>query len=149
VKLIQSEGDVVAGLYRFKTDGEVTYMGVLDDDKDGFPKVRADGCIKATMVPAGFLKLTREAVNKFMVAYPNLMYGEPCNPHIDIFNHGAYKGAFWGEDYAFCRNWRDAGGEIWIVPDIDLTHHSKESDYPGNYHQFMLRQPGGSEFKET
>jgi glycosyltransferase involved in cell wall biosynthesis len=144
VKLIQSEGDVVAGLYRFKTDGEETYMGVLDDDKDGFPKVRADGCIKATRVPAGFLKLTREAVNKFMVAYPHLMYGEACNPHIDIFNHGAHKGAFWGEDYSFCRNWTDAGGEIWIVPNVSLTHHAGDKDYPGNYHEFLLKQPGGS-----
>ena len=142
LKLIQTEGDVVAGLYRFKKDEE-HYMGVLDDD-EGRVKVREDGAIKATRVPAGFLKVTREAVNRFMKAYPHLLYGEPCAPSVDLFNHGAHKGAWWGEDYAFCRNWVDAGGEIWVVPDLDLTHNGDKA-YPGNYHRFLMRQPGGSE----
>ena len=148
VKLIKTDGDVVAGLYRFKTPEEVRYMGVLDDDKDGMPQVRDDGCIKATLVPAGFMKITRNTVNRFMQAYPHLMYGEACNPSVDLFNFGAHKGAFWGEDYSFCRNWRDAGGEIWIVPDLNLTHHSADQAFHGNYHQFLLEQPGGSNFKE-
>lgn len=144
VKLIETEGDVVAGLYRFKTPGEVRYMGVLDDDKNGMPQVRADGAIKATLVPAGFLKVTRNAVNRFMTAYPGLVYGEASSPSVDLFHHGAHKGAWWGEDYAFCRNWRAIDGEIWIVPDMDITHHTKEEAFPGNYHQFLMRQPGGS-----
>ena len=147
LKLIETEGDVIAGLYRFKTPDEVRYMGVLDD-LDGNVQVRADGCIKATLVPAGFLKVTRHAVNKFMQTYPALMYGEASAPSVDLFNHGAHKGAWWGEDYSFCRNWRDAGGDIWIVPDLDLTHHSADQDFPGNYHQFLLSQPGGSNHKE-
>lgn len=144
VKLIETEGDVVAGLYRFKTPGEVRYMGVLDDDRNGMPQVRADGAIKATLVPAGFLKVTRSAVNRFMTAYPELVYGEASSPSVDLFHHGAHKGAWWGEDYAFCRNWRAIDGEIWIVPDLDITHHTKEEAFPGNYHQFLMRQPGGS-----
>ncbi len=147
LKLIETEGDVIAGLYRFKTPDEVRYMGVLDD-LDGNVQVRADGCIKATLVPAGFLKVTRHAVNKFMQTYPALMYGEASAPSVDLFNHGAHKGAWWGEDYSFCRNWRDAGGDIWIVPDLDLTHHSADQDFYGNYHQFLLSQPGGSNHKE-
>ena len=143
LKLIETDGDVVAGLYRFKYSDKIEYMGVLDD-KDGFPQVREDGCIKADRVPAGFLKITRNAVNRFMKTYPHLMYGEASNPSVDIFNHGAHKGAWWGEDYAFSRNWTDAGGEIWIVPDLSLTHHSKDEAFEGNYHEFLLRQPGGS-----
>lgn len=144
VKLIETKADVAAGLYRFKYSDKVEYMGVLDDDERGFPKVREDGCVKADRVPAGFLKVTREAVNRFMKAYPHLMYGEACNPSVDLFNHGAHKDAWWGEDYAFSRNWTDAGGEIWVVPDLTLTHHSPEEAFEGNYHEFLLRQPGGS-----
>ena len=144
LKLIETDGDVVAGLYRFKVEGEVRYMGVLDDI-DGAVQVREDGCIKAALVPAGFLKITRNTVNKFMQAYPHLMYGERCNPSVDLFNFGAHNWKFWGEDYAFSRNWTDAGGEIWIVPDLDITHHSAEQDFAGNYHRFLLQQPGGSE----
>jgi hypothetical protein len=147
LKLIETEGDVVAGLYRFKEHPE-HYMGVINDNPDGFPIVRKDGCISATRVPAGFLKFTRNTINVFMKAYPHLMYGEACNPSIDIFNHGAHKGAFWGEDYSFSRNWIDCGGEIWVIPDLDLDHHSMTDTYKGNYHQFLMAQPGGSNFKE-
>lgn len=146
VKLIQTEGDVIAGLYRFKQAGEVKYMGVLDDI-DGAQQLRADGCIKATRIPAGFLKITRAAVNKFMQAYPHLMYGEACAPSVDLFNHGAHGGQWWGEDYAFSRNWIACGGEIWVIPDVSLTHHAAGEEFPGNYHEFLLRQPGGSEAK--
>jgi len=144
VKLIETKADVAAGLYRFKYSDKVEYMGTLDTDDKGFPKVRDDGCVKGDRVPAGFLKVTRDAVNRFMKAYPHLMYGEACSPSVDLFNHGAHKGAWWGEDYAFSRNWTDAGGEIWIVPDLTITHHSPEEAFEGNYHEFLLRQPGGS-----
>jgi GT2 family glycosyltransferase len=144
ITLIETDGDVVAGLYRFKYSDKIEYMGVLEDGPNFRPIVRDDGAVKAHRVPAGFLKVTRNAINRFMTAYPKLVYGEACNPSVDLFNHGAHGGFIWGEDYAFCRNWVDAGGEIWVVPNLNLTHHSKDEAFPGNYHEFLLRQPGGS-----
>lgn len=146
VKLIDTDGEVVAGLYRFKEETE-HYMGVFDDDANGMVKVREDGALKATRIPAGFMKITRAAVNKFMTAYPHLMYGEPCSPGIDLFNHGAHKGQLWGEDYSFSRNWIDAGGEIWVVPNLNLDHNSADKVFKGNVHKFLMRQPGGSDYK--
>ena len=143
LSLVNVDSEVVAGLYRFKKEKE-KYMGVLDDGKDFMPKVREDGCIKATRVPAGFLKVTKGAVNRFMDAYPDLCYGEKYNLSVDLFNHGAHNGQWWGEDYAFSRNWCDLGGELWVVPDLTLGHHSDDNVYLGNFHEFMLRQEGGS-----
>jgi glycosyltransferase involved in cell wall biosynthesis len=142
LKLVQTEGDVVAGTYRFKTDEE-TYMGTLHTKADARPVVRKDGCIKARLVPAGFLKVTKEAVDRFMTAYPHLCYGPKYAMSVDLFNHGAHEGAWWGEDYAFSRNWEACGGEIWLIPDLDLHHHSPDKSYPGNFHNFLRRQPGG------
>ena len=144
LRLIQTEGDVVAGTYRFKKE-EVQYMGMLMSDENQRPIVREDGCIHAEWVPAGFLKITAKGVDTFMKAYPHLTYGPAYSPKVDLFNHGAHKGIWYGEDYAFSRNWNDAGGKIWLIPDIDITHHSADKDYQGNFHQFMLRQEGGSE----
>jgi hypothetical protein len=145
LKLIETEGGLVAGTYRFKKDEE-TYMGRINSDKDGLPIVRADGAVAAAEGPAGFLKIERWAVNKLMERFPELCYGEPCSPHFDLFNHGAYKGAWWGEDYACCRRWAETGESFWIVPDLDITHHGADGTaYPGNFHRYLLRQPGGSE----
>lgn len=142
VRLIQTEGDVIAGTYRFKEEPE-SYMGTLKSDPDGRPITRADGCVLADWVPAGFLKITAQAVDRFMRAFPELVYGPRFNPSIDLFNHGAHNGLWWGEDYAFSRRWQEAGGRVWIVPDLDLTHHTATDAFPGNYHQFLRRQPGG------
>jgi glycosyltransferase involved in cell wall biosynthesis len=137
VKLIQTQGEVVSGAYRFKMDEE-KYMGRLAEDKDGRPIVRDDGCVKAEWIPAGFLKVEATAIDAFMGAYPELCFGPRYAPSVDLFNHGAHEGVWWGEDYAFSRRWRDMGGEIWVIPDLDITHHSKASSYPGNYHKFLM-----------
>ncbi len=65
LRLIQTEGDVVAGTYRYKREPE-EYMGALCGNEAGRPLLRDDGCIKATAVPAGFLKITKEAVDRGM-----------------------------------------------------------------------------------
>lgn len=142
VRLIQHPGDVVSGDYRFKKADE-EYMGRVFTTDDGHPVVREDGTLKAHAVPAGFLKVTRAAVERFTEAYPELVYG-PDGDYVDLFNHGAYKGMWWGEDYAFCRRWRDLGGEIYLIPDLSITHHLGGQAFPGNLHEYMLRQPGGS-----
>lgn len=141
-KLIMTDGDVVAGTYRFKKP-EVEYMATIRCNADGTPIVREDGCILADKVPAGFLKVTREAVRKFMRAYPELVYGHPEKPSVDLFNHGAHLGVWYGEDYAFSRRWNECGGRIWLVPDLNLDHNGDDV-FPGNFHEFMLSQPGGS-----
>lgn len=141
--LIETEGDVVAGTYRFKKPGD-HYMGQPLPGLDGLPQVRADGAIRAHSVPAGFLKITKECVNAFIGAHPELLYGDRFAPHIDLFNHGAWQGVWYGEDYAFCRRWRDLGGEIWLLPELEIDHYSADTRYVGYYAGHLRRQPGGS-----
>lgn len=143
VKLVTTEGDVVAGTYRFKKQ-DIEYMGTIQTRADLRPVVRADGAIAADRVPAGFLMVTRRAVREVMRRHPELIYGDPERPSVDLFHHGAHDGVWWGEDYAFSRRWRDGGGTIWLVPDLDLDHHAKNAVYPGNFHKFLLAQPGGA-----
>lgn len=148
VTLIRTPTEVCAGLYRFKKDDE-EHMGELVRDAEG-RVVGVSGvdpgsvALRATRVPAGFLKITRSGVERFMRAHPELCYGSPIAPHIDLFNHGAYDRVWWGEDYAFSRRWLALGGDLWVLPDLDLTHHSADQSYPFNLHDFLLRQPGGA-----
>lgn len=148
VKLLDTEGDVVAGTYRCKIDDE-QYMGALETDSEFRPILRADGAIKSKLIPAGFLKITKEAVDAFMVSYPELCYGPQYHLAVDLFNHGVHERVWWGEDYSFARRWRERGGDIWTVPDLSIDHHTKDKVYAGNLHQFLMRQPGGSNEAES
>ena len=144
--LIETEGDVVAGTYRYKKAAE-EYMGAWDIDDANRPQMRADGCFKANRVPAGFLKVTKEAVDRFMRSYPELTFGVRYNPTVDLFNHGVIDGVWYGEDMAFSKRWIDCGGEIALIPNLNITHHSATEAFPGNLHNFMMRQPGGSKWR--
>jgi len=144
LKLIETDGDVVSGNYRFKSDDEVEYMGALLPDPDGNPQVRDDGCVKAFSIPAGFLKITKRCVNIFMRQNPELLYGDRFAPHVDLFNHGAHEFVWYGEDYAFSRRWIAGGNEIVVIPDINLDHWRDDKCYKGNFHEYLMTLPGGA-----
>lgn len=144
VKILQCKEDVVGGTYRFKKE-EVEYMGVVLTDAFERPIVRPDGLILAQWMPSGFLKITANAVDKFMKAYPHLNCGPAYHPTPDLFNHGAHEGIWYGQDYAFCRNYAAKCGPVFLMPDLDITHNGVDGKaYPGNFHEFLLRRPGGS-----
>jgi glycosyltransferase involved in cell wall biosynthesis len=143
LSLLEVDGDVVAGTYRFKKDEE-EYMGVPLRGIDGRPVVFEDKTISGLCVPAGFLKVTAKAVNRFIEKFPELLYGDRHTPHIDLFNHGAFNHTWYGEDYAFSRRWRECGGVIKIVPWLLIDHHTSDKVYRGDYHSYLCRQVGGS-----
>jgi hypothetical protein len=142
--LIETEGEVVAGTYMFKNPEKEEYMGRWITEDDGNPVVRkSDGAIATYLAPAGFLKVTTKALGIFMRAYPELVYGDPLFPAVDLFNHGARNNVWWGEDFAFCDRWVKAGQELWTVPNLNINHHTKDTAFMGNFHEFLLRQDGG------
>ena len=138
IKLIETPGRVVAGAYRKKQD-EIEYAVNSQIGKHGIPLTRSDGCILAKGVATGFLKIERSVFDVIEKATPQLQYGK----FHDFFPQGVDNNIWVGEDYAFCNLWLNTGGKIWIVPDINLTHYSKNQGYPGNYHEYLMRLPGG------
>ena len=137
LKLLNAEGHVVAGTYRFKSEN-IKYMGSLEVGPNGNPIRRADGALSAYCVPAGFLKVTPHAVNAFAKAYPQLLFGPTMSPDLDMFNHGVIDGIWYGEDYAFCKRWKEAGGEIWLLPNLDICHNTATKCFVGNFHEYLL-----------
>lgn len=137
IKLLTTDGEVVAGTYRVKRDNEVKYMGIMKADEKGLV-TRADGCISAEKVPAGFLKITREALTAFAFQYPELLFGDPLAYSLDLFNHGAINNIWHGEDYAFSHRWKAMGKDIWLIPNLNINHHKGDEVYEGNFHKYLM-----------
>lgn len=125
-KLAQRPEDIVGGTYRAKQDDIRFHMLGMPEKEGDLYKV--DG------LPGGFLKVSRHALETM-----------PAEPYIDDagremknwFPTGIIGGRYYGEDYGFCRIWRDAGGEIFLDPSINLRHHDGLRSFEGDLQAFI------------
>ena len=140
-EFVQREEDVIGGIYPKKAD-DAQWPMQLDADKDG-NLIERNGLYRAMLAPTGFLCVRRHVMEKMAAtAEQYLDTTHPTAPpfHWNIFDMGWFlpdgtrpmpaagrKGEFWGEDYYFCRRWRDMAGEIWIDPAIEFTHSGRKA----------------------
>ncbi len=146
LRLIEMTDEGVAGIYPKKGEPQDYPVVIHTQPETHYPVVRPDGCISASGLPTGFLRITRSVIEQLQGAYPGQRYtvyedGEPVGEKYDLFPQGVHAGRWYGEDFAFCNLWTGMEGEMWVVPDIDLVHHSQDKQYPGNYHRFLMEQP--------
>jgi predicted O-methyltransferase YrrM len=155
IKLLLRPEEIIAGAYRVKTDDRIAFATepkLVDGQIVG--KMIEDGMalIEADFLAAGFLRIKRSAIEKMYAAYPDLAYDENVvkveNRNIteayDLFGMGIDKDRrrYTTEDFYFCKRWRDIGGKLWIYPNIDFDHVGKKA-YSGNYHEHLMKLPGG------
>lgn len=89
-----------------------------------------DGYAQVAYAGTGFLLIRREAMQRVVDAHPELRarMGDLGGPYdqitVMVFETmiEPETGQYLSEDYAFCRRWRDLGGEIWADFTPRLTH---------------------------
>ena len=99
--------------------------------------------IEVTHSPTGFMMIKREVFEKMIVAYPNLRIDQDqlVNGKIEKLGHmwnffdtlfDPEKRTYLGEDFAFCKRWRDIGGtcHAWIG---DYITHVGEHQYTSRF----------------
>ena len=91
--------------------------------------------VRAEKIGTGCLVLHRSVFEKFQEKFPGRVYLEPDgvgetakkNAPIQTFEYFRYSldedGFFIGEDFMFCNDWREAGGEIWLKVDAITRHY--------------------------
>ena len=151
IRLLERLEAIVAGIYPLKKD-DMGYP-VQIKTRDGVPLGKdfedgKNGVIEADFLPTGFMRIKRAVFEKMQERYPDLKYksnivnvaNSGVEDVYDFFNMGAIGSSKWTtEDFAFCERWRDIGGQLWVVPDIDFTHTGLKA-FTGNYHEYLLRQ---------
>jgi hypothetical protein len=121
LSLVDRGVDFVAGLYPQRRDP-------LDFCCQWLPKPELeleDGLIEVAGVPAGFMCLGRAMLEKMVAHYADTQFycsQAPDNTAYDLFGPYRVGRTKFGEDYSFCRRWRDLGGKIWIDPEIRMGH---------------------------
>ena len=110
----------------------------VEVDDDGFGPV--------AYVGTGFMLITRAALQRLTGAHPELrakhgdMTGAAVPEATMVFDTfiEPETGEYLSEDYAFCRRWRDLGGEIFAEFHTRLTHVGNAS-YEGSLRDSLAR----------
>jgi len=121
VRLLDRKEDFVAGIYPQRKDPINYCVKWLDK-----PELHAvNGLLEVAGVPAGFMCLSRDMLEKMVEQYPDSEFYCETAPDKKAwalfadYRIGKHK---MGEDYAFCKRWTDMGGKVWIDPEIKMGH---------------------------
>ncbi len=123
LKLVDAPVDCVAGIYPQRKD-PITYSVQWLDKKELWADP-GTGLIEVAGVPAGFMRMSRSMLERMVAHYPETeFYVENLPDHkayglFESWRDGVMK---FGEDYSFCRRWREMGGQVWMAPEIKLGH---------------------------
>lgn len=129
-KLIDLQVDFAAATYPKKVY-PLRYTCKLP--KQGVVWNEARTAIEVAQVGNGFQLLTRAVFERIKQKFPELKYtprsesrelsqAELADSYHYYDTYTDKSGLLIGEDYAFCNRYRTAGGQIWLRPDIALTH---------------------------
>jgi len=121
LKLLRHDTSVVAGVYQRKSATKIDFTvkfppGNIQRDPQTL-------LMKAERVGTGFLRLRRDALETMIAKYPDLEYRDHSGRKMHcLFDTSLANGRFCGEDFTFCDRWRAIGGDVWVDPDIRLSH---------------------------
>lgn len=124
LKLLNHPVDFVCGVYPQRCEPEGYPISWILDRKE----LQADpktGLLEVEGIPAGFTRMSRVMLEKMVSFYPNTEFHCTDAPNerawalFDPYRIGKVK---LGEDYSFCRRWRDIGGQVWCDPEIKMGH---------------------------
>ena len=130
--------DVPAASYNYVVRYIPNPENKVEVDDNGFGPV--------AYVGTGFMLIRREALRRIADAHPELrarhgdMYGASVPEAVMVFETmiEPETGEYLSEDYAFCRRWRDLGGEIFADFETRLIHVGHAS-YEGSLKDSFAR----------
>lgn len=132
LRVLQAKYEVVGGSYPVKNNWN--QWGAVIKRRDGVPlgEMQEDGgaLLEAHVLPAGFMRIKRSALEKMRASYPNHRYfdasADPANPNREyhaFFECSIQHGKRYGEDHTFCNRWKEIGGQLWVEPRIGFEHY--------------------------
>lgn len=123
--LLDMDKDVACGLYPMKT---VPVQWVVNA-VEGAKKENDDNWLEVTKSGTGFMMIKQhvfEKLQKHPAVKPfvnDIGLPKELDPHMrTYFDTAVREGRYYSEDWTFCENWRDLGGEIWVDRRVNLRH---------------------------
>lgn len=124
VRMSQRPEALIGGVYRTKEAHRTHYVC-----NPILPIEKVDGVVECKTIATGFMRIKREV---FETLKPN---AAPFGDKFAYFTEGVRDGTDWGEDYSFCRDYREAGGKVWLYP-CNIKHCGRY-EYSGDVDKWL------------
>jgi hypothetical protein len=123
--LLDAQKDVVGGLYPMKSLPVKWCVNGIP----GQQEVPGSNLIEVTKTGTGFLLIKRDVFDK-LNGHPavkpfanDIGLPKELDPHMKTyFDTAVREGRYYSEDWTFCENWRDIGGQVWVDKRVLLKH---------------------------
>lgn len=162
VRLLVADKDVVCALYPLKQynwpgrlpvgltreEFEHLYTAYPFMPEENTTESDVDGFADARLATTGFMCIKRHVIEKMAEAYPDQRYydvkpdGKVVGPLLRFFDPLMIGMNRYTEDYAFCKQWRDLGGKVFVDCTSKLDHmgqHIFRGDLAGSLTAKMQR----------
>ena len=139
--MLDAQKDVIGGLYPMKSLPVKWCVngipGVAEDPNSSLVEVSKTG--------TGFLLMKRHVFDK-LTAHPavkpftnDIGLDPALNVHMKTyFDTAVREGRYYSEDWTFCENWRDLGGQVWVDKRV-LLRHTGTYVFDGNAQEQVYR----------
>ena len=122
--MLDRQKDVIGGLYPMKSLPVKWCVNGIPGQEEG-----TDNLVEVTKTGTGFLLIKRDVFEK-LDAHPAVKpfandIGLPreLDPYMKTyFDTAVREGRYYSEDWTFCENWRDIGGQVFIDKRVLLRH---------------------------
>lgn len=123
--LLNHDKDVIGGLYPMKSLPVKWCVNGIPGANENDPS----GLVEVTKTGTGFLLMKRHVFDKLnqhpaVKPFTNDIGLDPVlNQHMKTyFDTAVREGRYYSEDWTFCENWRDLGGQIFVDKRVLLRH---------------------------
>lgn len=151
MRLLGSEQKIIAGVGRKKgdkpnNDPEVWCLNRMADEKMHIPPQDEMGAVQVFAVGTAFMRIERSVFEMMIAAHPQWKREGPYDMAADVKANYYQFFRFdddqleMGEDFLFCKRWRELGGTIWVDPEIILSHVGSKA-WTGSLAETMLPAP--------
>lgn len=127
LRFLRYEEEIVAGIYSKKCD-RLEFPCDLIADESGHLMRRGE-LVRAATVPTGFLRIKRKVIERMATLVEKFCdYGRNeagdlvPRDYYAIFEMGVNNNRYWGEDVLFCNHLKGLGIDIWVDPNVPMTH---------------------------
>jgi len=131
--LLNRQVDVIGGLYPMKSLPVKWCVNGIPGQEEG-----VDNLVEVTKTGTGFLLIKKDVFDK-LNAHPAVRtfandIGLPreLDQYMKTyFDTAVREGRYYSEDWTFCENWRDIGGQVWVDKRV-LLRHTGTYTFDGN-----------------